>query len=349
MYRQRENVKSNQVKDGCQSEGRAVGTICGVEDAIKLVDDIFQKYVVNDQTVASDYQKNFGVWFRGQSVESWKPEPWIFRKKIGVGNSTCDVFWDETSMFHHFQLRVPEYHQGYRNTFDWLCLMQHYRNPTRLLDWTESVLVALFFAVCESEEHDGRLFALDVRRLNLQTSHSSREETVNVCKPDSLDVAASAHFARSRNIRTWKKRMNSPVSSGIWEVDDRDSDAIQELCRQRFYKKLDSPIAVLPRRLNGRMISQSSAFTIHSGKNYSSGVASESERQRRLPAPRSLCDINDALSDEEKFLHSYIIPTQKKGEIKDKLFKLGVRHGSLFPELDGQSKYMSDLWCTITA
>jgi hypothetical protein len=47
----------------------------------------------------------------------------------------------------------------------WMALMQHYGAPTRLLDWSYSFFVALFFAI-ESSHGDAALYAIDARWSN---------------------------------------------------------------------------------------------------------------------------------------------------------------------------------------
>jgi len=103
------------------------------------------------------------LWWRGQADARWPLLPGVFRDSVIAGRErNLAVEFRERAGTRYAHLPAADDLPG------WLFLMQHYRLPTRLLDWTESVLAATFFAVEQAEHHErpGALWGLNPSLLN---------------------------------------------------------------------------------------------------------------------------------------------------------------------------------------
>lgn len=103
------------------------------------------------------------IWFRGIADSSYGLEPSIFRKAVDATK--------ERELLNKFKVRARPNLQNFTDEYwEWLFVMQHYGVPTRLLDWTESAIVSLAFAVIYREDKhltkDAAIWCLDPIKLN---------------------------------------------------------------------------------------------------------------------------------------------------------------------------------------
>jgi hypothetical protein len=105
----------------------------------------------------SNWEAGTKPWFRGESGTERPLCPKIAKDSSHQENYLLQSFRRQAGGFANVPLR--EY------TDMWLFLAQHYGLPTRLLDWTEGALLALYFAI-NKDKPDQRVYMLNPRRLN---------------------------------------------------------------------------------------------------------------------------------------------------------------------------------------
>ncbi len=232
------------------------------------------------------------AWFRGQSKDE-PLRPKLFRKD-----------YDEIEMNLDCRRKVQMLQEAPRwdDYPAWLFLMQHHGLPTRLLDWTESSLVALFFAV------EGW------RRYKESNNWAAFRPVVWLVNPHvlnwvSLQCSIVPGTGHDEAVNTGIVRDREFARKNIVAAFSSDTEAH------------DNPLAIAASYVHPRMQAQSSRFTVHGKKH--DGI-------------QELFRRTDLVSLE--YLKKIPIAKNRAHQVYAELAEIGISESSLFPGLEGFSR-----------
>ncbi len=280
--------------------------------------------------VKEDYQKwntSTFPWFRGEPANP--PEsllPRLFRGDVNKGIQR------ENILLQNFRMKAPSL--GLKNTpqrdhtDEWLFLAQHVGLPTRLLDWTEGLFIALFFALKESSP---AIWMLDPAELNNKSLNKpmkgneygltwfnraqlplNKEEYLyaqlllldeSLGETDKDKVGRSQKLIELFNLRN---NISSANIRGTWEKDK---------------PSMELPVAIHPTYVHERMHTQKSRFTVHGKKK------------------QSISNLVDS-----RVLRKYVIPSSNKETFTSDLHMIGFTNTSVYPDLDNLAMELTETY-----
>lgn len=254
--------------------------------------------------------KDYEYFFRGHSDNSYDLTPSVYRRNL---------IRHEDKFYKEIISRAPNDFSSDNTTIEKLVKMQHYGLPTRLLDITSNPLVALYFACDGNPKKNGEVIVFKIPKNEIKFYDSDTVTILaNIAKRpielsiEGIDTSDTKEFNDTE-----------PIAKLLHEIRD-DKSHFHPIID---FNDLSRVLTVKVKLNNNRIVKQSGAFLLY---------GFDIKKSNPAKIPDSWIIIKSKLD--------FIISLTDKDNILNELDTLGINEGTLFPELDNQSKYLKKLY-----
>jgi hypothetical protein len=243
---------------------------------------------------AIGFQKSEECFYRGHTSSSHLLLPGLYRGNVKHIKKITDELWNtESDLFYEFRAKAKSLHQQLVSDWDILFFMQHHGVRTRLLDWTDSLGVAIYFALLGYKKgvNTPCIWIMNPYKFN-EVFHDTRD--------------------------LW-----DPPLLNFYENYNKEGEGYAQLMLYTNNGKIipwEKPIALYPVRKAERLGTQNGYFTVHGNDSR---------------------PIEQIVGSKKNILAKVEIPDAVVKEAVDFLEHAGINQFSLFPDLDGLSKYLN--------
>ena len=198
----------------------------------------------------------------------------------------------------------PSEHVAPEDRLGWLALMQHHGTPTRLLDWTSSPYVALYFAVEASQGHTACVWGVDLQMLEFGNGELWRKLEDSGRMKTALD-----YLGTLREIETPQERARYFNALAL--------DAVRT--------SMPGIVAVRPFRMHQRLTAQQGLFLVplSSMKSFSDSLLEIVRVRVKGTGPLG------------QVIYRISLTGYSRCDLLQQLWDMNINRATLFPGLDG--------------
>jgi type I restriction enzyme M protein len=213
------------------------------------------------------------TWYRGHSDANYRLVPTIGRSFSYNGKKLTFSTDQEHLLLHRFRRRIYPHTGRILNAWEALLLARHHALPTRILDWSRSPFVALFFAASQRQNDDGDIWAMvrfddgehDLDVLHLSTEVPAKDPLTILDPPPDLDPGAVSDAVKILHPFYNSARIVS--QDGVFTLHSDPLRPLDEFANQPFDdKRLDFEHLIripIPATAKRKLIIQLDTFAIN--------------------------------------------------------------------------------------